>query len=72
METTILTAEINTSDLHFIEVLLKKLKAKNIRFAKVQDNTKMTKEAYFSMIDEARKGEKIELSKEEIKELLYH
>ena len=58
METTILTAEINTSDLHFFEVLLKKLKAKNIRVAKVEDNTKMTKEAYFSMIDEARKAKR--------------
>lgn len=34
------------------------------------DPTKMTKEEYFSMIDEARKGEKKKMSREEMKKLL--
>lgn len=70
METTILKAEIKNSDLHIIESLLKRLKAKNISFEKVEDDTKMSKKEYFAMIDKARKGKKVKMSREEMKKML--
>ncbi len=35
-----------------------------------KDDTKMTKEEYYQMIDEARKGKKIRMSREEMRKLM--
>ncbi|WP_203967775.1 hypothetical protein [Capnocytophaga stomatis] len=70
METTILKAEIKNSDLHIIESLLKRLKAKNISFEKVEDDTKMSKKEFFAKIDRARAGKKHRISMEEMQKML--
>lgn len=36
-----------------------------------KDDTKMTKEEYYQMIDEARKGKKIRMSREEMRKLMF-
>ena len=53
-----------------LEALLRKFKAKSIKTHTPQDETKMTKEAYFSMIDEARKSSARRMSREERKAFL--
>lgn len=55
MNTATISAEIKTSDIPLLEALLKKFKAKSIKIEISKDDTKMTKEAYFERIDEARK-----------------
>lgn len=69
MNTTIISAEIKTDDVPLLEALLRKFKAKSIKTHTPQDETKMTKEAYFSMIDERRKEKSIPLTKDKMKEL---
>lgn len=48
----------------------KELKKPNVKSNEEKDPTKMTKEEYFSMIDEARKGEKKKMSREEMRKML--
>lgn len=65
MNTTIFQAEINNSDLELVQSFLKRLKAKNIIIKK--DDTKMTKDQYFRMIDEARKEKTTRMTVEEMR-----
>lgn len=69
MNTTIISAEINSEDVPLLEQLLKKFKAKSIKIEE-KDPTKMSKEEFFAMIDRARKGKKHKISREEMKKML--
>lgn len=69
MNTITMTAEINKEDVSFFQTLLKKFKAKKVVFEE-KDPAKMSKEEYFEMIDRARKGKKIKMSREEMRKLL--
>lgn len=66
--TTILSAEVSTADIPVLEALLKKFKAKSIKFEE-KDPTKMSKEEFFSKIDKARKSSSRKVSEKEIKEM---
>lgn len=50
MNTSIITAEINTSDIPLLEGILKKFKAKSIKVEE-KDPTKMTKEEFYAKIN---------------------
>lgn len=69
MNTITMTAEINKEDVSFFQTLLQKFKAKKVVFEE-KDPAKMSKEEYFSMIDKARAGKKIKMSREEMRKLL--
>lgn len=48
----------------------KELKKLNVKSNEEKDPTKMTKEEFFAKIDEARKGEKIRMSRDEMRKML--
>lgn len=48
----------------------KEHKKSNVKPNEEKDPTKMTKEEYFAKIDEARKGKKIKISREEMRKML--
>ena len=73
MEATTITfqSEIQAVDFPFIERILNSLKATTKVIKEEKDETLMTKEAFFAKIDRARAGEKIQMSKEEMKKLMF-
>lgn len=70
MGTAILHAEINKEDIPFLKKLLKNMKAKNIVLQEEKDDTKMTKEEFYTMIKEASKSIKTKRTREERKAFL--
>ena len=73
MEATTITfqSEIQAVDFPFIEKILNSLKATTKVIKEEKDETLMTKEAFFAKIDRARAGEKIQMSREEMKKLMF-
>ena len=73
MEATTITlqSEIQSVDFPFIERILNSLKATTKVIKEEKDETLMTKEAFFAKIDRARAGEKIQMSREEMKKLMF-
>ena len=73
MEATTITfqSEIQAVDFPFIERILNSLKATTKDIKEEKDETLMTKEAFFAKIDRARAGEKIQMSREEMKKLMF-
>lgn len=73
MEATTITfqSEIQAVDFPFIERILNSLKATTKVIKEEKDETLMTKEAFFAKIDHARAGEKIQMSREEMKKLMF-
>lgn len=73
MEATTITfqSEIQAADFPFIERILNSLKATTKVIKEEKDETLMTKEAFFAKIDRARVGEKIQMSREEMKKLMF-
>ncbi|MBT0574304.1 hypothetical protein PG294_09850 [Riemerella anatipestifer] len=69
MNTSIITAEIKTSDVPLFKELLKKFKAKSIKVEE-KDPTKMTKEEFFAKIDKARQEPTKRMTREEHKAFL--
>ena len=72
MEATTITfqSEIQAVDFPLIERILNSLKATTKVIKEEKDETLMTKEAFFAKIDRARAGEKIQMSREEMKKLM--
>ena len=65
-------SNVNALDFPFIERILESLKATGTKVIKEEkDETLMTKEAFFAKIDRARAGEKIQMSREEMKKLMF-
>ena len=65
-------SEIQAGDFHFIKSILKSLKATNTKVVKEEkDESLMTKEAFFAKIDRARAGKKIQMSREELRKLMF-
>ena len=64
-------SEIQAVDFPFIERILNSLKATTKVIKEEKDETLMTKEAFFAKIDRARAGEKIQMSREEMKKLMF-
>ena len=73
MEATTITfqSEIQAVDFPFIERILNSLKATTKVIKEKKDETLMTKEAFFAKIDRARAGKKIQMSREEMKKLMF-
>ena len=73
MEATTITfqSEIQAVDFPLIERILNSLKATTKVIKEEKDETLMTKEAFFAKIDRARAGEKIQMSREEMKKLMF-
>jgi len=73
MEATTITfqSEIQAVHFPFIERILNSLKATTKVIKEEKDETLMTKEAFFAKIDRARAGEKIQMSREEMKKLMF-
>ena len=73
MEATTITfqSEIQAVDFPFIERILNSLKATTKVIKEEKDETLMTKEAFFAKIDRARAGEKIQMSREEMRKLMF-
>ena len=73
MEATTITfqSEIQAVDFPFIERILNSLKATTKVIKEEKDETLMTKEAFFAKIDRARAGETIQMSREEMKKLMF-
>lgn len=71
MNTTTLQVQINTEYLPVFQSLFKQYKAKSQIIKEEKDDTKMTKEEYFAMIDEARVGKKTKATKQELLDMLY-
>ena len=73
MEATTITfqSEIQAVDFPFIERILNSLKATTKVIKEEKDETLMTKEAFFAKIDRARAGEKIQISRKEMKKLMF-
>ena len=64
-------SEIQAVDFPFIERILNSLKATTKVIKEEKDGTLMTKEAFFAKIDRARAGEKIQMSREEMKKMMF-
>ena len=64
-------SEIQAVDFPFIERILNSLKATTKVIKEEKDETLMTKEAFFAKIDRARAVEKIQMSREEMKKLMF-
>ena len=64
-------SEIQAVDFPFIERILNSLKATTKVIKEEKDETLMTKEAFFAKIDRARAGEKIQMSRKEMKKLMF-
>lgn len=59
MNTAILSAEVNKTDIPLLEQILKKFKAKSIKIEIEQDNdTKMTKEEFSNMLKKSSESKK--------------
>ena len=69
--TAVISAEIQVSDIPIFEALFKRMKAKKIIIKSKEDDTEMTKEAFFDKVDRARKGKMIHMSREEMKKLMF-
>lgn len=69
MNTAIISAEINSTDIPLFETLLKRVKAKSIKIEE-KDPTKMSKEEFFAMINKARKEPAKKMTREERKAFL--
>ena len=64
-------SEIQAADFPFIERILNSLKATTKVIKEEKDETLMTKEAFFAKIDRARAGKKIQMSREELRKLMF-
>ena len=71
MNATTIQATINEVDFPTIQHLFKKFKIKTTILDKKVDETEMSKEDFFKMIDEARASKKTKASKQELINMLY-
>ena len=71
MNAITIQATVNEVDFPMIQNFFKKLKIENTILDKKEDNTTMTQENFFTMIDDARASKKIKASKQELLDMLY-
>jgi len=72
MSAITIQATINEVDFPTIQHLFKKFKIKTTILDKKVDETEMSKEDFFKMIDEARASKKTKASKQELIDMLYN
>ena len=66
MNAITIQATVNEVDFPMIQNFFKKLKIETTILDKKEDNTTMTQENFFTMIDDARASKKIKASKKEL------
>lgn len=71
MNAITIQATVNEVDFPMIQNFFKKLKIETTILDKKEDNTTMTQENFFTMIDDARASKKIKASKQEFLDMLY-
>ena len=71
MNAITIQATVNEVDFPMIQNFFKKLKIETTSLDKKEDNTTMTQENFFTMIDDARACKKIKASKKELLDMLY-
>ncbi|MBO1883655.1 antitoxin [Capnocytophaga sp. Marseille-Q4570] len=71
MNAITIQATVNEVDFPMIQNFFKKLKIETTILDKKEDNTTMTQENFFTMIDDARASKKIKASKQELLDMLY-
>ena len=71
MNAITIQATVNEVDFPMIQNFFKKLKIETTILDKKEDNTTMTQEHFFTMIDDARASKKIKASKQELLDMLY-
>lgn len=71
MNAITIQATVNEVDFPMIQKFFKKLKIETTILDKKEDNTTMTQENFFTMIDDARASKKIKASKKELLDMLY-
>ena len=71
MNAITIQATVNEVDFPMIQNFFKKLKIETTSLDKKEDNTTMTQENFFTMIDDARASKKIKASKKELLDMLY-
>jgi len=69
MSATTIQATINDVDLPTIQQLFKMLKIKTTILEKKEDDSLMTKEAYFAMIDKSRASKATPVTIDELREI---
>ena len=71
MNAITIQATVNEVDFPMIQNFFKKLKIETTILDKKEDNTTMTQENFFTMIDDARASKKIKASKQELLDMRY-
>lgn len=71
MSTITIQATFNSDDFAVFQTLFKKYKVKTKILKEKEDDTKMSKEDFFKMIDERRAGEKVKMSRDEVRKIMF-
>ena len=70
MAATTIQATINNVDFPMIQQLFERLKIKIIILDEKEDDTLMSKEAFFAMVDKSRASKEVRINREEMRQRL--
>ena len=70
MAATTIQATINNVDFPMIQQLFERLKIKTIILYEKEDDTLMSKEAFFAMVDKSRASKEVRINREEMRQRL--
>ena len=70
MAATTIQATINNVDFPMIQQLFERLKIKTIILDEKEDDTLMSKEAFFAMVDKSRATKEVRINREEMRQRL--
>ncbi|WP_454989699.1 hypothetical protein [Capnocytophaga sputigena] len=70
MTATTIQATINNVDFPMIQQLFERLKIKTIILDEKEDDTLMSKEAFFAMVDKSRASKEVRINREEMRQRL--
>ena len=70
MAATTIQATINNVDFPMIQQLFERLKIKTIILDEKEDDTLMSKEAFFAMVDKSRASKEVRINREEMRQRL--
>ena len=70
MAATTIQATINNVDFPMIQQLFERLKIKTIILDENEDDTLMSKEAFFAMVDKSRASKEVRINREEMRQRL--
>lgn len=70
MAVTTIQATINNVDFPMIQQLFERLKIKTIILDEKEDDTLMSKEAFFAMVDKSRASKEVRINREEMRQRL--